>query len=374
MKVSRHIRRLTHRATRSMAAPALMLTAALCAPFLSSCDGAIYDDEEDCDPHYRVRFTYRKNLKFADAFPSEVREVTLYVIDDATGEIVWQKHEDGAELREEGYLMDIPVDPGRYTLLAWCGEGHRSSFGISDEPGVKTDLECLLLQRHEAPADHPFAPTGTHVDTRIGDLYHGRLDAQEFPETEGEYVYTVDLMKDTNDVHIVLQHLSGEPVDANDFTFTLTEDNGHMDWDNSLIPESAPVTYFSHDTRSGTAGVEVPDYTKPEGEQMLPAETRVQTQVSCAVANLTVGRLMADRKAYISIYNKENRQVVANIPLTDYALLVRGNDYGHNLTDQEYLDYRDDYSLVFFLDENDRWVNTSIYINSWRLVLQHTGI
>ncbi|MDE5693033.1 MAG: FimB/Mfa2 family fimbrial subunit, partial [Duncaniella sp.] len=75
---------------------------------------------------------------------------------------------------------------------------------------------------------------------------------------------------------------------------------------------------------------------------------------------------------FVKIYNKEGEKIV-QVPFIDYALLVKGKykrPDGTLLTDQEYLDYQDDYSMVFFLDENNRWQNTHIYINSWRVILQ----
>ncbi len=53
-----------------------------------------------------------------------------------TGRIVWQKHESGNALKQAGYLMDVDVRPGNYTLVAWCGEGHRTSFGVDDGDNV----------------------------------------------------------------------------------------------------------------------------------------------------------------------------------------------------------------------------------------------
>ena len=45
------------------------------------------------------------------------------------------------------------------------------------------------------------------------------------------------------------------------------------------------------------------------------------------------------------------------------------------MDDQEYLDRQDEYNLTFFLDENNDWHMTSgIIINSWRIVLQDTGM
>lgn len=332
---------------------------------LTGCDGLIYDDEGDCDPYYKVQFIYDTNLKFTDAFAAEVNEVTLYVIDSATGEIIWQRHESGEALRQAGYLMDVDVQPGEYDLVAWCGQGHTTSFAVADA-AQKTDLRCRLLDR-QTPDD---GSAGSHVRNRIERLYHGKSDNVEFETTQGVHIKQVRLIKDTNDFHIVLQHLSGENIDHRDFTFTVTGDNGHMDWDNTLLTDEQ-LTYFPHATYSGTAGVEIPDYTQPEG-----AENRAVTSVSAAVAHLTLSRLTTDGDLRVNIYNKDGDHIVS-VPLVDYALLVKNYDRhpdGTPLTDQQYLDYRDDYSMVFFLDQNGRWMNQYIHINSWRVILQNSDL
>ena len=41
----------------------------------------------------------------------------------------------------------------------------------------------------------------------------------------------------TNNVRVVLQHISGEAVDKDRFVFTITGTNGSMDWDNTLLPD-----------------------------------------------------------------------------------------------------------------------------------------
>lgn len=349
---------------RRLASRAIALAAGFAAMFsATSCDSMIYEDQGDCDPHYKVRFVYDMNMKFADAFPNEVNEVTLYVIDDATGKIVLTKHESGEALRQDGYMMDIDVTPGDYHLVAWCGEGHTTSFGVS-ESEVHTGLKCSLLDRQE-PVEGPWDKSGSHVRNDLKRLYHGRLETQNFPDEEGTYVYTVPLVKNTNNVHIVLQHLSGEPVDPDDFTFTISDENGLMDWDNTVLDDEN-LTYFAWHTKSGIAGVEVPDYTGDKN--------RAVVQVSAAVAELTTGRLMADhsRKSYVNIYNKRH-ELVVRIPLIDYLLLVKG-EYNRDMSDQEYLDRQDDYSLVFFLDDGGRWMDAFIYINSWKVVLQDVDV
>ncbi len=339
------------------------ITALLASAFVfTGCNGLIYDDEGDCDPYYKVKFVYDTNLKFTDAFPAEVFEVTLYVVDPATGRVVWQKHESGDALRRDGYLMDVDIDPGRYTLLAWCGEGHRSSFSVVDTD-IHTDLRCRL-------SDRQILDSGHESSTELRRLYHGKSDNVEFEDEQGTHVKTVRLIKDTNTVHIVLQHLSGENIDHRDFSFTIEGDNGHMDYDNSLIynPDER-LTYRPYDVYSGTAGIYLP------GDENRAAVV----DVSAAVAHFSVSRLMEDKRkedVFVKIYNKDGEKIV-QVPFIDYALLVKGKykrPDGTPLTDQEYLDYQDDYSMVFFLDEHNRWQNTHIYINSWRVILQNTDI
>ena len=64
---------------------------------------------------------------------------------------------------------------------------------------------------------------------------------------------------------------------------------------------------------------------------------------------------------------------MVSIPVIDYCLLVKGH-YDRAMTDQEYLDRQDEYSMVFFLDANNRWLAQQIYINSWRVILNNTEI
>ena len=47
----------------------------------ASCDRSMFDYEGDCEVHHIVRFRYDMNLKWADAFASEVKSVNLYVFD-----------------------------------------------------------------------------------------------------------------------------------------------------------------------------------------------------------------------------------------------------------------------------------------------------
>ena len=102
---------------------------------------------------------------------------------------------------------------------------------------------------------------------------------------------------------------------------------------------------------------------------MVSSASDASTQVSAVVAEMTVNRLLASKNPRLKVYNNLNNKLVFSIPLIDYALLVKGN-YNKAMTDQEYLDRQDDYSFTFFVDDHD-WLNATIYVNSWRVVLQN---
>ena len=97
------------------------------------------------------------------------------------------------------------------------------------------------------------------------------------------------------------------------------------------------------------------------------------TQVSAVVAEMTVNRLLASKHPRLKVYNNLNKKMVFSIPLIDYALLVKGN-YNKEMTDQEYLDRQDDYSFIFFVDDHLDWLSATIYVNSWRVVLQNVDM
>ena len=346
------------RRTARIAAGVCMLTG------LASCDGMIYDGEGDCDPHYKVRFVYDRNLKYTDAFAAEVDEVTLYIA-DRDGNVVWRKHEAGDALRSGSYMMDVEgLEPGTYSLLAWCGSGHTTDFSIPGDAGRLTDLQATLGGRTAHDAGWDFQGSAVRDDFR--DLYHGKLVDVTFPDTQGTHVFEVNLTKDTNDVHVVLQHLSGDPVDESRFLFTIEEESGKMDWDNTVLSDD-PLRFYAHTVTSGSAGVEVPDY-RGDGQGGEADSRAAITQVSCAVADFQVSRITPRQPNVVRIYNRDTKELVAAIPLADYALITKGKHA--KLSDEDYLDYRDDYSLVLFLDDNGRWINTQIYINSWHIILQ----
>lgn len=334
---------------RGLAGHAALIAAAISA---AGCGELIYDHDKDCEPRHRVRFRYDYNLKKADAFAQEVNAVTLYVTDPETGEVVWSRTDSSDAVRQEGYTMDLDgLKPGRYRLLAWGGDGHAGSPCFSmGEGGREQDLTAMINRDQE-----------NIVDSDLPRLYKDldfEYNPREFSSEWGEYIHTVRLMKNTNDIHVVLQHLSGNPLDPADFTFDIESPNGFMDHNNRLVDDMT-LTYLPWRVRSGLAAGFVP-------------ENLDEARFSAVIADFTVGRLVAGVPMWLTIRRADNAAIVARVPVTDYSLMVKG--HYEDMPDQEYLDRQDDYSMVFFLDEGLRWIDTYIYINSWHVVLQNKDL
>ncbi|MBO5186087.1 MAG: FimB/Mfa2 family fimbrial subunit [Prevotella sp.] len=333
---------------RTLFARAAAIAAVL--PVLASCDTLIYDGEGDCSVSYRIKFVYNRNLKFADAFASEVNAVSLYAF-DGNGTLVWSKTESGEALAAKGYAMTADLKPGTYEMIAWChgdNEGLEAVVGGGNAPQSPADLSCKLPRRYE---------NGTPVvSDDLQRLYHGRSERIELPDTFGIVEREIPLTKNTNSIRVMLQHLNGKSISKDDFDFTITYADGLMAYDNSLLDDER-LTYRAHTTRDTKAVI---------GEE---AGGDAQTEVQGVFAELTMGRIMAGNDPILTVRDKtrEGKEII-KIPLAQYALMVKGM-YSKPLTNQEYLDYQDEYAMTFFLDDSNDWyMGAGIYINSWHVV------
>lgn len=339
------------------------------ALLLASCNNPVFDDEGDCAVHYYLRFVYDMNLKWADAFPSEVNSVNLYAFNQ-DGIFVKEFLGRGNALSKSDYTMELDLDPGHYTLVAWCGLSNdgkdMQSFTVpSPKPGVTTleELTCSLNTK----SDSQYT---VYSDERLYFMYHGHMEI-DLPDSQdgNSYDYTMYLTKDTNHIRIILQQLSGESMDPERFGFRIEDSNGELAWNNDLLGDTK-VEYLQWDRMGASAGVSKKD---PDGEYEI-------TYVDGVMADLSVSRMMADhgKDFLLTVTDLEkDENIITRVPVIQYALLSKDYyqmAYNHSMTDQEFLDREDEYVLTFFVDENMKWISSSIYIHSWRVVLNDYGL
>lgn len=180
-----------------LASAALIASAAS----LSSCSNVIYDEPDSCEANHSLRFCWDHNMLFADAFKGNVSSVAVYGFDADSDKLAWVITDKGDALAKDGYVLSLNgVEPGEYTVVAWCGldnnAGESESFFASDmKIGVSTrqELNCRMEREIRDDGSH-------HSSDDLFDLYHGTVsdvviyDPME-TNTEGDYVYTVNLKK-----------------------------------------------------------------------------------------------------------------------------------------------------------------------------------
>lgn len=316
---------------------------------LSSC-GLINDYESDCPVQLRVRLVYDYNMKFADAFKAEVKSVNVWAFDSATGQRVWQASASGDELQmENGFVIETPLGAGSYDFVAWCGLSDNPSFDLSTyEPQSRTDLDVTLLTVERG---------GLEVsDSELSGLYHGEVLEYTFTPVFNQPTIedvTISLTKDTNEIKVLLQNMDGAELNSADFSMSITDANSLLAWNNSVLP-GPTVTYEPWITSYGVIGD-------------AGSTTRDISTVSALLSEFSMSRLIAGQECWLTVTRNTDDKTIIHIPLIDYLLLIKGH-YG-NMTDQQYLDRQDDYSLAFILDDSSNWnIAAGIYINSWAVV------
>ncbi len=311
----------------------------------TSCD-AIYDDLDPCpetpptQQGAKLRFVYDYNMEYANAFPSKVDCLTLYVY-DGDGNYVSTITETSSVLSDEDYRMELDLPVGDYHFVAYGGIACAdASFRTVSEPtsgSLLSSLETTLI--HD----------GNTSDKELHGFYFGDLDMAIHAESTDYTEGTVEMMKNTNNVQVILQQISGEPVYAQDFEFSIIDDNTLFSYDNSLIADGE-TTYLPWAEGERTTG------TRAEGDE--------EEDVVVAYAEMSTSRLWTGNSPRLVVTNRETRETTIDIPLNNYLLLVKSDHYS-SMGSQEFLDRQSEWTMMFFLDEGDNWLRTYIVVNDW---------
>lgn len=330
---------------------ALGSVAALCGCSL------INEDLDECTDKLIVNFVYDYNLKFSNAFPQEVKSVNVWAF-DSNGAFVWSGSASGEALRSEDFAIETPLPAGTYDFLSWCGLKDNDDFNLATyTPTSKEELEVKLktIESNSDFISSSFLPS----------LYHGYLSSFTYtvnPKENSVSTATIPLIKDTNNIRIMLQKYNGDEISAEDFEVKITIPDAWLAWNNDVLPSGPTVTYEPWETKYGTASM--PDPT---------GQSETITSISSLLYEFSSSRLIAGANAILTVVRTSDNVPVIRIPIIEYFLMVMGHyekPDGTPLTDaQEYLDRQDDYSILFFIDENNGWyMGYGIYINKWAVV------
>lgn len=313
---------------------------------LISCN-TIWDEHMECSSGVRLRFVYDRNMEFANSFHSTGHCVSVLVF-DKEGNYITTFEERGDTLKNESYRMEIGLEEGDYTFVTYGGlacEGR--SFEIPVMAGTRSADHINDLYA-EMSHDNFVSDDAKH------DFFHGicnlSITGKDIQEAE------VSLTKNTNSIRVILQQADGEPLSADRFDFSITDDNSCMDAQNNVV-RKGEVTYKPWSTGENTVG------TAENGE----------TPVSVAYAEFSTSRLTTETSPKLTVRNAETGESIINIPLNNYLSLYKSDLYSE-MSLQEYLDREDEWAMVFFLDKGMRWIDTHIVVNDWVVRINNIGI
>lgn len=324
------------------------ITLALCLSLLGLFSSCIYEDEVDCP--CEVRFVYDYNMEFADAFPSQVDDVMLFIF-DADGRFVSSLQDSGPHLNAD-YRMPLQLPPGRYHLVAWAG--------------LLTDTDCYHLncdlQRGTSTADDLLLCLQAEEDEYnqcLTDLWHGQVTDFEVSADAPSYA-TISLVKDVKRFKVLLQDTEGNALSKDDYSFAITTANRMLDHHNEPC-ECEPLAYRPYSLTEATISND-------------DTPTRA-TDLHALVAEMGTLRLTDDVPARFTVRNERKRQNLFDVDLLKYLNLMKLEVHA-DMSLQEYLDRESSYQIILIMGHNDagQEVMLSLQINAWTIVFNQTEL
>lgn len=329
---------LNHRTIKNAVFGAALMAAPAAA--LSSCDN-FNEDLEPCPQGVELRFVYDYNMEFANAFPSQVECLTVFV-HDRDGKCISSHTETSPVLRDENWRMTLDLPAGEYSFVVYGGTAcDNASFSHTDRPVAGSHITQHGVQLKPglltSPQGNPLHP-----------LFYGRLENVSVSDEDTHRVAaTVYMLKDTNNIRILLQNVDGTPVAASDYIFTITDNNTVLNWKNEIVIQSDPAVY----------------YPWKKGDIHADSNQLAQGGIA-AYAEFDTSRLTPGRSATLSVIRAADGSNVLSIPLINYLLMLKSEHFA-NMGNQEYLDRESRWNMIFFIGPDTTWIKTSIIINDW---------
>lgn len=307
--------------------------------------GCITEDLQECPNEYALRIVFDRNMLNADALAGQVKSVDVKVYDTASGKQVYRFRDSGGAIAQPGYLVPLPIPAGNYDILCWGGMEERDSFSYVNPAAEELQQQSVKLNTE-----------GGNSDSRLNSLFHGLISAtftdNNLTGSMEKQIRTLPLTKDTNRIQVLLMNLDGEEMKPGDFSMTITSYDALMAYDNSISAREK-VIYSPWDVQA----IET-DITETPGLETTTTTATLSAEQSMA-------RLAGRMDSRLDVYRNEDGERIISIPLESNLLLYKGAFYDY-MSDQEYLDRRDDFTITFILDSNNNWNAASmIYINKW---------
>ncbi len=365
----------------------LVCFSAIALTTMSSC---IKEDMDDCPPaisKVALQFDYTYNVKQADAFAAEVKNINVYAFDE-NGKF-FDSYIESREKFETGHTMEITgLKDGKYTFVCLARDRQVMSRAEDDEmefsfasltPGVSTidDLTERMGKDNgeEIKNDKEFAALYT-AKTQV--------DFQRLNQNgnEGTVVTsTLSLMKCTKTYRIVLLPYENDQADfkPENFDVRIEGSAAWLDHKGEKV-KNEKITYlpYNMERRANYDGAHTEVNEEPVDQALiydLSSSRMFERQNDRRVVRDGDKNNYDDKRIIITdLRDKDNPIELFNHSLP-WFLALCGEKVNPNWDDQEYLDREDHYVLMFYVsDKRDYNMITKVNVNGWNVNIKDTEL
>lgn len=365
----------------------LVCFSAIALTTMSSC---IKEDMDDCPPaisKVALQFDYTYNVKQADAFAAEVKNINVYAFDE-NGKF-FDSYIESREKFETGHTMEITgLKDGKYTFVCLARDRQVMSRAEDDEmefsfasltPGVSTidDLTERMGKDNgeEIKNDKEFAALYT-AKTQV--------DFQRLNQNgnEGTVVTsTLSLMKCTKTYRIVLLPYENDQADfkPENFDVRIEGSAAWLDHKGEKVKDER-ITYlpYNMERRANYDGAHTEVNEEPVDQALiydLSSSRMFERQNDRRAVRDGDKNNYDDKRIIITdLRDKDNPIELFNHSLP-WFLALCGEKVNPNWDDQEYLDREDHYVLMFYVsDKRDYNMITKVNVNGWNVNIKDTEL
>lgn len=365
----------------------LVCFSAIALTTMSSC---IKEDMDDCPPaisKVALQFDYTYNVKQADAFAAEVKNINVYAFDE-NGKF-FDSYIESREKFETGHTMEITgLKDGKYTFVCLARDRQVMSRAEDDEmefsfasltPGVST-IDDLTVRMGKDNGEK------IKNDKEFAALYTAKtqVDFQRLNQkgNEGTVVTsTLSLMKCTKTYRIVLLPYENDQADfkPENFDVRIEGSAAWLDHKGEKVKDER-ITYlpYNMERRANYDGAHTEVNEEPVDQALiydLSSSRMFERQNDRRVVRDGDKNNYDDKRIIITdLRDKDNPIELFNHSLP-WFLALCGEKVNQNWDDQEYLDREDHYVLMFYVsDKRDYNMITKVNVNGWNVNIKDTEL
>lgn len=365
----------------------LVCFSAIALTTMSSC---IKEDMDDCPPaisKVALQFDYTYNVKQADAFAAEVKNINVYAFDE-NGKF-FDSYIESREKFETGHTMEITgLKDGKYTFVCLARDRQVMSRAEDDEmefsfasltPGVST-IDDLTVRMGKDNGEK------IKNDKEFAALYTAKtqVDFQRLNQkgNEGTVVTsTLSLMKCTKTYRIVLLPYENDQADfkPENFDVRIEGSAAWLDHKGEKV-KNERITYlpYNMERRANYDGAHTEVNEEPVDQALiydLSSSRMFERQNDRRVVRDGDKNNYDDKRIIITDLRDKDHPIELFNHSLPWFLALCGEKVNQNWDDQEYLDREDHYVLMFYVsDKRDYNMITKVNVNGWNVNIKDTEL